>query len=379
MSPIESYARFVPRHPYLVLLAVLVVTLASIHLAGTIKTVKTDIRDFLPDDLPVIVTLDTIQDQFGSTDTVYFVLELDPAYQGSNEVRDMRDPRVLRYADVLANLARHTEDVLEVTSATDVLKKLNGGRIPGSTRRVMEIQREGLEMYLSRDYSMSLVRIRLTDDADLAVVEEELGKIIQNIPPPPGVKVSLGGQVLEGEIVRKSISKDMAKTSSYSLVGILVVILLIFRSPRYGLIPLTTILFGTLWAMGYVGLIGMGLTSQTSGVLSMIMGIGIDFGIQVITRYRLELPGSNPVDAMTLTLSRVIVPMSTTTLAALIGFGAMSLGKLTFLGDMGTMMSYGVAASMVAAITAVPALVIITEQKKHTLKKIVGDWRWTEN
>jgi len=60
--------------------------------------------------------------------------------------------------------------------------------------------------------------------------------------------------------------------------------------------------------------------------------------------------------------------MLTTTLAALIGFQAMSLGKLTFLGDMGTIMSYGVAASMVAAITIVPALVIIidtTDIRKH--------------
>ena len=62
---------------------------------------------------------------------------------------------------------------------------------------------------------------------------------------------------------------------------------------------------------------------------------------------------------MAVTLNNVIVPMLTTTLAALIGFQAMSLGKLTFLGDMGTIMSYGVAASMVAAITIVPALIII--------------------
>jgi len=52
---------------------------------------------------------------------------------------------------------------------------------------------------------------------------------------------------------------------------------------------MTTIIFGTLWGNGYVGFIGMGMSSQTSGVLSMIMGIGIDFGIQVVTRYRFEL------------------------------------------------------------------------------------------
>ena len=180
--------------------------------------------------------------------------------------------------------------------------------------------------------------------------------------------------------MEKNIGPDMAKTSLYSLIGILVIILVLFRSIKYGFTPMTTIIFGTLWAMGYVGFIGMGMSSQTSGVLSMIMGIGIDFGIQVVTRYRFELeniPGLmerhpnmdlGPKDAMAVTLNNVIIPMLTTTLAALIGFQAMSLGKLTFLGDMGTIMSYGVAASMVAAITIVPALVIIidtTDIKKH--------------
>lgn len=179
--------------------------------------------------------------------------------------------------------------------------------------------------------------------------------------------------------MEKNIEPDMAKTSTYSLIGIVIIILLIFRSVKYGFTPITTIIFGSLWAMGYVGFIGMGMSSQTSGVLSMIMGIGIDFGIQVVTRYRFELenlpairerhPGLDlgPKDAMAVTLNNVTIPMLTTTLAALIGFQAMSLGKLTFLGDMGTIMSYGVAANMVAAVTVVPAIVVLfdsTDNKK---------------
>jgi predicted RND superfamily exporter protein len=183
---------------------------------------------------------------------------------------------------------------------------------------------------------------------------------------------------MESVIMQKSIGPDMAKTSMYSLIGILIIILVLFRSIKYGFTPMSTIIFGTIWAMGFVGFIGMGMSSQTSGVLSMIMGIGIDFGIQVVTRYRFELQNIpalkerhpdidiGPKDAMEVTLNNVIIPMLTTTLAALIGFQAMSLGKLTFLGDMGTIMSYGVAASMVAAITIVPALIIIIDTMNTT-------------
>lgn len=372
---IDRYSRFVTSRPFIVLMAVIVISAFAIMMAGTIKVNNTEQRDFLPKDVEVMNTLFKIEDEFGSTNMVFLVVEIDPQYAGSDEVSDVRDPVVIRYMERLSQLAQHTEDVIDVSSPASMLKSLNNGRLPQSLREIQDITgKNGLfDRYFSKDYTMSLVRIQTTDDVDLNNLEDELGKILKEVPVPPGINAQLGGTVLEGQVMSKSIGPDMAKTTTYSLVGILLVILILFRSVKYGFTPMTTIIFGSLWAMGYVGLIGLGLTSQTSGVLSMIMGIGIDFGIQVVTRYRLELPGRSPQDAMTVSLNNVIVPMSTTTLAALIGFQAMSLGKLTFLADMGTIMAYGVVASMLAAITVVPALIIIFDSMdlKNTFKKII--------
>lgn len=358
---ISKYSKFVTRHPYIVLVFVILISLLAIQMAGTIETKKSDIKDMLPQDVEAISTLNSIEDEFGSTNSVFFAIELDPLHPVSDEVRDVRDPDVIKYMEQLSELAMHTGDVIEVTGPASILKTINNGRLPGSLRLIHELSDKNglLDRYINDDYTLAVIRIRTTDDVDLFFLEMELNKIIEQIPPPAGIKTSLGGEVIEGQVMDKTIPAEMSKTTSISLVGILVVILVLFRSARYGLTPLTTIILGSMWAMGYVGLIGMGLSSQTSGVLSMIMGIGIDFGIQVVTRYRLELRDKIPEEAMALTLNRVIIPMSTTTIAALIGFQAMSLGKLTFLADMGTIMSYGVAACMAAAVTAVPALIII--------------------
>jgi len=361
---IDRYAHFVAHHPYLILLFVILLSSFAFVMMSTVTTEKTDLKDYLPEDIEAIATLFDIEDKFGSIDSVYIVVEVDPAYSGSDEIRDLRDPQVLRYVEQISQLVRHTEDVMEVSSASTTIKSINNGRLPQSLRKVKELTNKNglLDGYISDDYEMSLVKIRLIDiDADLENIEVELGKIIQSTPRPAGIKVSLGGQAMEEQVIEKTIKPDMKRTSTYSLIGILIVVLVLFRSPKYGFIPLTTILFGTLWAMGYVGLTGMGLSSNTSGVISMIMGIGIDFGIQVTTRYRFERAHQLPPDAMALTLGKVIMPMLTTTLAALIGFQAMSMGQLTFMGDMGTMMSYGVAACMVAAITAVPSFILIAD------------------
>lgn len=361
---IERYSSFVTRRPFIVLVVVVLITIFAIQMAGTIQTKKTEQKDFLPQDVGAISTLFAVEDEFGSTNIVHLVIERDPRYTGSDEVSDVRDPRVILYMNQLSDLALHTQDVLEVTSPASVLRSINDGRLPQSRRDIIELTHKNglLDSYISNDYSLALVRIKTTDDVDLENLERELDKLITQVPEPPGIKTSLGGSVMESRVMEKTIGPDMAKTSVYSLIGILAIILLLFRSIKYGFTPMTTIIFGSIWAMGYVGFIGMGMTSQTSGVLSMIMGIGIDFGIQVVTRYRLELPGKSPEEAMAVSLNNVIIPMSTTTLASLIGFGAMSLGKLTFLVDMGTMMGYGVVASMLAAITIVPALIVIFDK-----------------
>jgi predicted RND superfamily exporter protein len=374
-KPLEMYSGFVTKHPVTVLVIMLLVTVYAIQMIGTIETKKSDTKSMLPNDVESITTLNSIENEFGSTNAVFLAVEVDPTYQGSDEVRDVRDPRALVYMDQLSELSLHTEKVIGVTSPTTVLKSINNGRLPQSEREVEQLAGKNglLDSYISSDYSVSLIKIQTTDDVDLIEIEKELDKLIRELPRPPGITTTLGGMSMEGAVMQKSIGPDMAKTSMYSLIGILIIILVLFRSIKYGFTPMSTIIFGTIWAMGFVGFIGMGMSSQTSGVLSMIMGIGIDFGIQVVTRYRFELLNIpalkeshpdldiGPKDAMAVTLNNVIIPMLTTTLAALIGFQAMSLGKLTFLGDMGTMMSYGVAASMVAAITIVPALIIIID------------------
>ena len=109
----------------------------------------------------------------------------------------------------------------------------------------------------------------------------------------------------------------------------------------------------------------MGINVATSGVISMIMGIGIDFGIQIITRFKQELKNNEKREAMRITINGIFMPMFITTLAALIGFRAMSLGQLKLMGEMGTIMSLGVAFCMLAAITIVPSiLVLFTKEKK---------------
>ncbi len=367
---VEKYAWFVSHRAPVIMAIFLVFTLFMGYQASMMKTVGTSQRDWLPSDVEVVKTYDLITDQFtGSFSSATIVVQVAPRYANSCEIRDVRDPEALRYVGTLAERAKLVYGVVSATSAAGVIKEANGGHIPGSLRGVKsllannELVRRRLSQYISDDNTMSVVRLKLQEDMDPARVVEGLEEVIKG-DKPPGLDVALTGDPVTSVTTQELAHETMGKTSFVSFALIILILIIIFVSIKYGLIPLLTIVFGLIWAYGTFVLAGFKVTPQTSGVMSMIMGIGIDFGIQVTKRFRYELRTQGKEEAMAYTLKNVLYPMTITTIAAAVGFLALRLGKLPVMKDMGTMMAVGVAWCMVAALTVVPAVLVVLERRK---------------
>jgi uncharacterized protein len=360
---INAYAYFVSHYPYVILTIVAVLTIIAFSFASNVKTESMDNRDTLPSDIDVIRAFNIIEDNFGGSDSIMIAIEIDPQYSNSNEIRDVRHPNVVIYSYLLAQLSSKLENVESSSSSGTLYKSFNDGNDPNSLRQVIDTINDNSMFYdyISSDYTMSLVKISLSGNYNDEDIVNELQRIISEVDRPAGLKVNVAGDVATGPIVSSYIGPDMAKTSQFSIFGIIIVLFLVFMSIRYAITPLFVIGFGVLWTFGYLGFLGLSLSSATSGAISMIMGIGIDFGIQIIMRFRQELKLNTVNKAMEITMQSVLLPMFTTTVAALIGFQAMSLGDLTILQELGRIMSYGVFFCFLSAITIVPVISVIGE------------------
>jgi hydrophobe/amphiphile efflux-3 (HAE3) family protein len=370
---LKKYATFVAYRKAVLLLLFLLLTLVIGFYASQMQTVGMSQEDMLPEDIEVIKTLQLVSDQFAGTfSSSTIIVEIDPSYARSTEIRDVRDPEVLRYVDALAARAKLVYGVIDATSAADVIKDANGGKIPSSLRSVKslaaqnEMVAQQLSVYISDDYTLSVVRLSLADDLDGEEVVAELRDVIR-VAQPPGVTVDISGDLVEDITMQELAGETMQTTSTISLALIIIILILLFASIKYGLIPLLTILLGTVWTYGMLHVIGFEITPMTSGALAMIMGIGIDFGIQVTKRFRYELRTYEREDAMVNTLCNVFYPMVITTIAAVTGFLCLSLGELPMMQDMGKMLAMGVSCSMVAALTVVPAVLVLLERKRRPL------------
>ena len=356
-SAIE-YGRFIGTHPKTMALFIVFLTLLG-WFGNSLLTMSVESNeDMLPENYPQIEAMKKISYEFGGDKTGNIVVEISPSISSSSEIRDLRDPRALEYMDVLAQKALALETVSDATTLADIAG--DSGRIPESLNLARaKIEASPLsDSYISRDYSMALVRLGFTSSIDDSRVYADIQSIIESSKAPPGVTANPSGEFAISKAIFEKLRADMSSTSRASMIGILFVIVMLFRSVRYGLTSLLAIVFGIIWSFGLMGLWGMSISNTTSGASSMIMGIGIDFGIQVTSRFRIELKRKDIANAMAQTIRAVSMPMGTTTLAALIGFQAMSLGELKVLADIGSMMSFGTLACMMAALTVVPVALV---------------------
>lgn len=148
------------------------------------------------------------------------------------------------------------------------------------------------QRFLSSDYKTTLIRVTLSDvEGDEEKITEVIENVIEEYPPPPGIKVGLTGGPAIVKTIRGLIKPDMRKTSRISLLAIFIIVLIIFRSLKYGFLPLLGVALGSLWTQGIMGLLGIPIKPVTSGATSMVLGIGIDFGIQIVNRFKLEIEG----------------------------------------------------------------------------------------
>ena len=140
------------------------------------------------------------------------------------------------------------------------------------------------------------------------------------------------------------------------------------RSLKGVVLPLLTVIYGVIWTLGLVGFFKVPFNNITTSVITMTIGIGIDFGLQLMTRYQYELKSFDKRKAMENTITNILNPMVITVIAAVVGFRAMAFGNLKLMNDLGVTMSIAIVASMLASIIGVASFMLLIMGKKK-LKK----------
>ncbi len=151
--------------------------------------------------------------------------------------------------------------------------------------------------------------------------------------------------------------------------GIMALILLVLFSVRWRLLALGVVVVGVIWAFGIAGYLGIPLTIVTIGGLPVMLGIGIDYAIQMHARVEEEVVvarADHPIQETSRNLGPALLVV---TFDAIFAFAALHYAKVPMLRDFGLLLAVGVAAICVNSIMAPLAILGIREYKSPTKRK----------
>ncbi len=149
-------------------------------------------------------------------------------------------------------------------------------------------------------------------------------------------------------------------------VAVMIVILLVAFRVRWRLLPLAGMVIGVLWGFGAFGATGTMLSLVTIAGLPILIGLGIEFAIQVQNRVEEERAMDHDPSPFAETMAHLGGPLLTATVAAVIAFLTVRISKVPMVQDFGVLLSIGIVALLVAGVVVPNAILGARERRSPT-------------
>jgi len=331
--------------------------------------VDTDPNSYFPDDHPVVHATDLINDNLGGSNNISVV------FQG-----DIKQPRIMTKIDTLESRLRTWPEVGNTTSIARIIRQMSRAlndpdelgynRIPDSRNAIaqyfelysMSGDAEDFEKLVDFPYEHALLTARLNTTSTT-----KLSKIVQRtddmLKDDPDILLVGGFGVVISDMARLVVNGQILSLFMATII-VAILLMILFRSFVAGLIsaiPLTlsmTILFGLM------GLFHIELNVATAMLSSIMIGVGIDYTIHFLWRYREERQmWLEPIDATKKTLTTTGRGIVFNAFSVIIGFIALLFSSFAPVKFFGFLVIVTIFACLIGALVLIPSLCLVLRPK----------------
>jgi RND superfamily putative drug exporter len=206
---------------------------------------------------------------------------------------------------------------------------------------------------------IAYAELELPPTVDAAQAIDVRKAIDERLPEVDGLQIEIGGAIFA--------SFEPPNSEALGLAFAVVILIIAFGSVMAMGLPVGTALSGIVAGAAITGLISniVEMPEFTSFIALMIgLGVGIDYALFIVTRYREELhAGRDEADAVAVainTAGRAVLFAGTTVVISLLGLLIMGLA---FVNGLAIGSAIVVAATMLASVTLLPALLSLVGQR----------------
>ena len=176
------------------------------------------------------------------------------------------------------------------------------------------------------------------------------------------VNIHLQGGLIFEKFINEYNNRDMMKYLPIGLIIMLVIYYLNFKSIRGMVLPITSIVMGSVWTMGLLGYMGIKMTVLTSIIPPLLIAIGSAYSIHIVNQYYIDLENIHALGKSRGLVSAMLHIVNTvllTGLATFVSFLTLTTNDVRVLTEFGIGIALGTVIIIAISLTLLPAALSI--------------------
>jgi hypothetical protein len=201
----------------------------------------------------------------------------------------------------------------------------------------------------------------------------------------PGIEVGLTGEDVISTDEMITTQKDVELASKIALSGVALLFIIAFKGIVKPLLAVFSLLVAIAWSLGFTSITVGHLNILSVVFTTILIGLGIDFGIHILGRYKEERQSGNDIlPALQKTLQGTGQGNFSGAITTAMAFGAMVLTDFIGIVELGWIAGWGILFCMIAMILLLPSLVTLEEKwrkpnySKTTEKPVTASISWLD-
>ncbi|MFI6870256.1 MMPL family transporter [Nocardia sp. NPDC050406] len=335
-----SLGRFVVHRPWVVI-GIWLIAIVGVVATAPKLTATTDQSEFLPSHYESIEAMDLQQKAFPDSQTPAALIVVERADDAPLTEADSAKAGAI--ATALAD--RKIADVIGIQA------------VPPSENRLVQV------------IAVQMTKVTAPDDTRQTDAVKSLRDALKEQVNGTELKAGITGSAASQLDQQESSTKGLAIIGVATIVLILVLLLIIFRSPVIALLPIVVIGMLSPLTGGVISMVAkafdLQIDSSTQAMLTVVLfGVGTDYILFLMFRYRERLrAGDDAKTAMVNSVARVGEAITSAAAAVIIAFAALVLSTLGMFRSMGVALAIAVAVMLLAGLTLIPAIVSLLGTK----------------
>ena len=317
----------------------------------------------------IVLTDKFVNSKFGGTSTLNVILE-------SDEQSAFKQPANLILIDQMQDETEELALVGNSFALTDYIKRMNKVMnadeeefysIPSDNEMIaqylllyeMSGDPQNLEKVINYDYNRTNITFQLKGD-DSKTINEALSVIKQfeDRLNEKGITINYAGSGYKALVFTDLILEGQIISIAISLVLVLILLTIMFRSFKAGLIGSIPIIITATFSFGVMGLLNIPLSTTTALLSSIAIGIGIDYAIHFMQYYKVNTKESgDKLSGLYATMNQTGKAILFNAIVVIAGFMVLLFSVFPPNRKLGALVSMNMFTSLVGTLTIMMVLV----------------------